>query len=469
MAIPTRYRFADFVVSRGQRQLFRDGRALPLIPRYFDLLVLLIERRQTAVSRGDIFDRVWSDVIVSDGALSQAVRTLRRTLGDDSREPVFIRTVSRHGYSFVFPEVFEEPEEVPLPRATHATIPTSVPDGDRVGTDELDDLVDRLLQPPDTAGGNDEDRRDAAEQLHLLGTAIALDRLTKRAGHARALALLRDARWDVPGAGAVPLIGQPEGLAAGWRLIHLRAAQALRVAKRRWLGAAAGAATAGALAGAIGGVALVMAPSSRALPTAIAVLMGLGAAAGGVGGSGVAAGVAAAEALARSRRGLAIVAGGAAGGLAVGLVSYAAIRWTLEGLFGLRLAVIGGSMEGLVLGAAVGLGYAATTRRPGGGGMATPTGRARWIAALTVTACCALAGLFLSLAERPLVGGLINEIAQASRGSHMALAPLGALVGEPSFGPLTKSLLAVLESGLFGFGLSWGLTRRHLPPEVPRA
>ena len=65
-------------------------------------------RRHDAVSKQAIFDEVWSDVVVSDGALSQAVRTLRRTLGDDSREPRFIRTVSRHGYQFVWAEVVEE-------------------------------------------------------------------------------------------------------------------------------------------------------------------------------------------------------------------------------------------------------------------------------------------------------------------------------------------------------------------------
>lgn len=460
MASPTRYRFADFVVSPAQRQLLRHGRALPLIPRYFDLLVLLIERRQTAVSRRDIFDRVWSDVIVSDGALSQAVRTLRRTLGDDSREPRFIRTVSRHGYSFVFPDIIEESEDVA--RAQSIAVPSSLPDGDRPAAtaDEIDDLIERLLQPPTHAGASEEDQRDTAEQLHLLGTAIALERLTKKPGHARALALLRDARWNVPGAGAVPLIGQREGLAAAWRLIQLRATHALRVAERRWAGAAAGAATAGALAGAIGGVALVLTPTSQASPTAIAVLGGIGAAAGGLGASGVAAGVAAAEAVARSWRGAAIVAGGAVGGFAVGLIGHAAVRWTLEGLFGLRLPVVGGPLEGLILGAAAGLGYSATTHRAGGG-IATPTGRARWTTALTVAACCALVGISLSLAGWPLVGGLVNLIAQASRGSHMALTPLGLLVGEPSFGPVTKSLLAVLEGGLFGFGLAWGLTTRY--------
>ena len=81
-----------------------------LIPRYFDLLVLLVECRDRAVHRQEIFDRVWADVIVSDGALSQAIRTLRRALGDDPREPRFIRTVSRHGYQFVHAGVSEEPE-----------------------------------------------------------------------------------------------------------------------------------------------------------------------------------------------------------------------------------------------------------------------------------------------------------------------------------------------------------------------
>ena len=107
-----RYRFSDFILSPQRRLLLREGREVPLIPRYFDLLLLLIERRREAVHRREIFDRVWGEVMVSDSALSQAVRTIRRTLEDDDpREPRFIRTVSRHGYQFVFPDVIEEQEE----------------------------------------------------------------------------------------------------------------------------------------------------------------------------------------------------------------------------------------------------------------------------------------------------------------------------------------------------------------------
>lgn len=106
-----RYRCSDFTLSTRQRLLVRNGQQLPLIPRYLDLLIFLIERRRDAVHRREIFDRVWSDVIVSDSALSQAIRTLRRTLGDDSREPRFIRTVSRHGYQFTCPDVRKEADE----------------------------------------------------------------------------------------------------------------------------------------------------------------------------------------------------------------------------------------------------------------------------------------------------------------------------------------------------------------------
>ena len=117
-----RYRFSDFTLSTRKRLLIRNGHQLPLIPRYLDLLIFLVERRRDAVHRREIFDRVWSDVIVSDSALSQAIRTLRRTLGDDPREPRFIRTVSRHGYQFTFPDVIEEPDEdVPEPVPVRAS------------------------------------------------------------------------------------------------------------------------------------------------------------------------------------------------------------------------------------------------------------------------------------------------------------------------------------------------------------
>ena len=449
---PDRYRFGEFTLSIRERQLFRNGRSLPLIPRYFDLLVLLVEKRQTAVSRREIFDRVWSDVVVSDGALSQAIRTLRRTLDDDSREPQFIRTVSRHGYSFVFKDVVEDSGQE-LPRAPAMAVPAPPPE---TKVDEIDALIDRLLNTT----ASDEDRRDAAEQLHLLGTTTALSRVIARPHHARGLALLRDTRWLVESAGSVPLLGQPEGLSAAWHLILLRVRDAFILAERRSISAALGAALAGAFAGSLGGFILVNSPTSDAPFTIVPVLGLLGAISGAVGAAGIAAGVGAAEAIARSRRSAAIVGGAALGGLAIGAIALVAVRWTLRSLFGVEVSQAGGPLEGLMLGAAAGIGYASTTSRPGGGGLAAPSGAARARTAIVVGVCTALAGLILSITGHPMVGGLINEIAQASSGSQLTRTPIGVLYQEPSFAGGTKMALAMLESGLFGLGLAVGLTRR---------
>jgi hypothetical protein len=117
-------------------------------------------------------------------------------------------------------------------------------------------------------------------------------------------------------------------------------------------------------------------------------------------------------------------------------------------------------VEGLVLGAAVAVGYAATTSLREGG-IAAPSGGARRRTAAASALAAGLAAIGLSLAGSPLVGGTLNTIAQASVGSHVALAPLGAWLGEPAFGPVTRTLVAAAEGALFGFGLAWGLTRRR--------
>ena len=462
MAPHSGYRFADFVLSPRRRLVLRRGEPLPLIPRYFDLLVLLIERRPAVVTRREIFDLVWGDVIVSDGALSQAIRTLRRTLGDDPREPIFIRTVSRHGYSFVFTEVHED-DDAARPATfdrVEAAGPSEQGEGEpgASGGDRLIELATRLLAGPSPDAPALEDRRDLAQQLHALDTRRAVDYLIGQPAHAEALALMRDTRWDVPGAGAVPLLTQSGGWAAAWALTRLRAREALRVTRRRWAQAAGGAAGAGALAGAVGGLLLVAAPTSRTPITAVVGLTVLGAIAGFTGAAGVAAGIVSAEALARSRRGLAIVGGGAIGGVLIGGAVQVVAAWTLADLFGLQVRV-GGAVEGLCLGAALGAGYAATTRRREGG-IARPIGAARWRVAAVVGACGAVTAVALAAMGSPMVGGVIHAVAQASVGSHVELTPLGSWLGEPSFGPLTQRLVAAFEGGLFGFGLAWGLTRR---------
>ena len=454
-----RYHFSEFVLSPRRRLLLRDGKEQPLIPRYFDLLVFLVERREEAVHRRDIFDRVWTDAIVSDSALSQAIRTIRRTLGDDPREPRFIGTISRHGYRFVFTGVREEDDDGAWPPAVVAE--SSVVEAVAAAlpvTDPFDPLIERITRlAADPA--EEEDQREAAELLHGLGTAEALRRLDMRPGHSLGRALLRDTRWDAPQAGSVPLIGQPALLNTARALVRLRLRRASREVAARWQGASAGAAVAGLIGGALGGVLLASVPGSAASFAVAPVLALIGAGCGALGGAGVGAGLSAAEAAARSRRTLALVIGAAVGGGLAGTAAQWLGRWSLAALVGVHLD-IGGGIEGVIIGAAAGLGYGLATSSTNVG-LAAPRGARRFRVAILTAAACGLAALALSSTGRPLVGGTIHMIATGSNGSQAALTPLSRLIGEPDFGPVSSAISGTFEGVLFGLGLSFGLTRRR--------
>src|SRR5262245_43762787 len=447
--------------------LLRDGIEQPLIPRYFDLLVFLIERRHEAVHRRDIFDRVWNDVVVSDSALSQAIRTIRRTLGDDSREPRFIRTVSRHGYRFVYVDVVEEeddgmevttvrggpvqPDQQRPPEGggrTEVSAPTAI-----ASAVDPFDLPLQVVTRAAATSDEQEAQREAAEVLHSLGTEEALERLGTRPRHAFARALLRDTRWDIPRAGAVPILGQPAPLATAAALIALRLRRAARIAATRWAAASVGGGIAGLVGGIGGGLLLVAAPGSATPIAAVAVLAFISVCSG----AGVGGGWSGAESAVRSLRPVALVAGAAIGGGFVGALVEWISRWSLEALVGLHVD-IGGGLEGVVIGAAAGFGYAATTS--GDGGLAAPRGGRRLRAAIATAVACGLAALLLAVSGRPLVGGTIHAIAHASHGSQVELTPFSRWVGEPDFGPVSRALIGTGEGALFGLGLALGLTRR---------
>jgi DNA-binding winged helix-turn-helix (wHTH) protein len=92
--------FGEFVLDGGARQLRRGALPLRLEPKAFDLLDLLISRRPDAVSKQEIRDRLWPDTFVSESSLTGLVAQIRQALGDERKEPRFVRTVHGFGYAF---------------------------------------------------------------------------------------------------------------------------------------------------------------------------------------------------------------------------------------------------------------------------------------------------------------------------------------------------------------------------------
>lgn len=96
-----RFIFGDFTLDPGDRRLIRAGEAVELSSRYLDALALMLRERGRLVTKDRFMDEVWQGVPVTDEALTQCIKTLRRQLGDDAVSPRFIETVPKHGYRFI--------------------------------------------------------------------------------------------------------------------------------------------------------------------------------------------------------------------------------------------------------------------------------------------------------------------------------------------------------------------------------
>ena len=97
------FAFEGFVLDTGERRLTTDDRPIELNGRYFDALALLVREHGKLISKDRFLAEVWRGVPVTDEALTQCIKTIRRQLGDDAVRPRFVETVPKHGYRFVAP------------------------------------------------------------------------------------------------------------------------------------------------------------------------------------------------------------------------------------------------------------------------------------------------------------------------------------------------------------------------------
>jgi DNA-binding winged helix-turn-helix (wHTH) protein len=92
--------FEECEFDSGRRALLRHGADVPLSPKAFQLLELLLDRRPEAVAKSELLERLWPETFVSDASLHNVVAEIRAALGDAPRAARFIRTVPRYGYAF---------------------------------------------------------------------------------------------------------------------------------------------------------------------------------------------------------------------------------------------------------------------------------------------------------------------------------------------------------------------------------
>jgi len=94
------YEFDSFRLDPEEKVLFRDGQLLPLSPKLFDTLLVLVEGSGHIVEKEALIKRVWPDTFVEENNLAHNISVLRRALGGGSNGERYIETVPRRGYRF---------------------------------------------------------------------------------------------------------------------------------------------------------------------------------------------------------------------------------------------------------------------------------------------------------------------------------------------------------------------------------
>ena len=97
------YAFDGFRLDAIRHELRRDGAAIALEPKTFDVLGELLAHAGGLVARDDLLDAVWGHRHVTPGVLNRSIGQLRRALGDDADHPRYIQTVHGLGYRFIAP------------------------------------------------------------------------------------------------------------------------------------------------------------------------------------------------------------------------------------------------------------------------------------------------------------------------------------------------------------------------------
>lgn len=112
------YEFGAFRVDPAERQLLREGAPIPLPPKAFDTLLVLVENSGHLLTKDELMRLVWRDAFVEENNLTQYVSMLRKALKSDGGARGYIETVPRIGYRFApcVREVWEEDENPSLNR-----------------------------------------------------------------------------------------------------------------------------------------------------------------------------------------------------------------------------------------------------------------------------------------------------------------------------------------------------------------
>jgi DNA-binding winged helix-turn-helix (wHTH) protein/TolB-like protein/Tfp pilus assembly protein PilF len=118
------YEFGPFRLDATERVLFRDGNIVPLKPKVFDTLLLLVRNSGHVIEKDALMEALWPNTVVEENNLNQYISILRRMLGEGPDSGKYIETIPRRGYRFVasVSEISDDSIDIILDKRTLSTV-----------------------------------------------------------------------------------------------------------------------------------------------------------------------------------------------------------------------------------------------------------------------------------------------------------------------------------------------------------
>src|SRR5687768_14054076 len=95
------FEFGEYRLDPAEHRLTRDGKVVPLTPKAFETLRLLVENGGHLLEKERLMEMLWADAFVEEGNLADNISKIRQALGDSRKTPKYIETVSGRGYRFI--------------------------------------------------------------------------------------------------------------------------------------------------------------------------------------------------------------------------------------------------------------------------------------------------------------------------------------------------------------------------------
>ena len=98
------YKIADWTVHPQRDELSRGEQLVKLEARVMQVLVYFCKNPGRVISRDELTKAVWGDIAVSDNSANVAITAIRQALGDNIKNPTYIKTLQKKGY-LLLPDV----------------------------------------------------------------------------------------------------------------------------------------------------------------------------------------------------------------------------------------------------------------------------------------------------------------------------------------------------------------------------